>query len=351
MKRLFLGFLAAICMVALTAQTRLNVEGDAFLSGRLTFVNGSVYIGNDAGNLNTNNSTGVFIGTDAGGNNSAFFNTFVGAGSGQDNASGFSNSFIGYQSGNKNVSGSWNVFVGRNAGFGNEGGNYNVYMGELAGTGRANGNFNVGIGASAGNGFSKGSRNTFLGYDADVLFGPDSLDRAIAIGHRAYVGCNNCAVIGGTGAEAVNYEGLVPVLIEGVKEQQTQIADLVSTVEQQQAQIESLTKLVERLLEQETGEDPGSADLQLPDTGGLGQNYPNPFHQNTIIDYRLPMNARKAFLQVSGTDGKVISRIAVDKMEAGQLTIRAGSYPAGTYFYSLVVDGQILDTKKMVLTR
>jgi hypothetical protein len=33
------------------------------------------------------------------------------------------------------------------------------------------------------------------------------------------------------------------------------------------------------------------------------------------------------------------------------MLIQTGSYPAGTYYYSLIIDGQVVDTRIMVLSR
>ena len=49
---------------------------------------------------------------------------------------------------------------------------------------------------------------------------------------------------------SVNYSGLIPVLIESVKEQQKQIAALSAHDKEQQLQIDELKKLVEKLLKQ-----------------------------------------------------------------------------------------------------
>jgi hypothetical protein len=38
-------------------------------------------------------------------------------------------------------------------------------------------------------------------------------------------------------------------------------------------------------------------------------------------------------------------------MGKGQVTIKASSYPADTYYYSLILDGEVIETKRMVLTK
>jgi hypothetical protein len=65
----------------------------------------------------------------------------------------------------------------------------------------------------------------------------------------------------------------------------------------------------------------------------------------------VPENVQDAKIQITGMDGQVLGKLNITEAGDGQLTIKAGTYPAGTYFYSLVLDGQVFETKRMVLTR
>ncbi len=50
-------------------------------------------------------------------------------------------------------------------------------------------------------------------------------------------------------------------------------------------------------------------------------------------------------------NGKVIRTMELTEKGRGQLVFEAEQLTAGTYQYSLIVDGKMLDTKKMVLTK
>lgn len=137
------------------------------------------------------------------------------------------------------------------------------------------------------------------------------------------------------------------------------IADLEEKLEtqqqqmdEQQSQIAELKSLVEKLLN-ERAETPKNTSLILPLTtkAQLAQNQPNPFNENTLVDYYIPPNVEQAHLQVTAFDGQVIGKVAIPKMGKGQVTIQSKNYPAGTYFYSLVLDGQVMETRRMVLAR
>ena len=49
-------------------------------------------------------------------------------------------------------------------------------------------------------------------------------------------------------------------------------------------------------------------------------------------------------------NGKVVKTITAIAKGNGQIILKAGELTAGTYQYSLIVNGKLIDTKKMVLT-
>jgi len=83
----------------------------------------------------------------------------------------------------------------------------------------------------------------------------------------------------------------------------------------------------------------------------LEQNQPNPFTENTLIRYFIPETVKTASLRVTNLEGKQIKEIAIQHRGQGQVTLDANTLSAGTYQYTLILDGRILETKQMVLTR
>lgn len=158
------------------------------------------------------------------------------------------------------------------------------------------------------------------------------------------------------GYKAVNYIGLIPVLIEGIKEQEQKIVALNKkladkTIDQQQ-QIDELKSLVEQLItEKEENPTNGNYEFHFNKAPALQQNQPNPFRENTLIPYFIPNTAQNAYIQISDVAGKVLGTTKLQEKGPGQLTIKAATYPAGTYYYSLVVDGEVFETNRMVLSR
>ncbi len=101
--------------------------------------NHNIFIGYKAGYSNDEGFNNIFLGYQAGLNNlggnveEGSFNTFIGYESGFKSEIGGSNTFLGYQSGYENYQGNHNTYLGRWAGAANTDGSYNVFVGTEAG--------------------------------------------------------------------------------------------------------------------------------------------------------------------------------------------------------------------------
>ena len=85
-------------------------------------------------------------------------------------------------------------------------------------------------------------------------------------------------------------------------------------------------------------------------TAKLFQNTPNPFSKLTVIRYSLPSTAKQAVITVTSLTGVKIKEFDLKNNKAQNVEISGGQLVAGTYIYSLIVDGTIIDSKKMILT-
>lgn len=82
----------------------------------------------------------------------------------------------------------------------------------------------------------------------------------------------------------------------------------------------------------------------------LLQNQPNPFDELSTIQYRLPELVARAELRIVNQQGQLVRRIMLDPRSGeGQVQLKASTLAAGTYSYSLFVNGRIIDTKQLVL--
>lgn len=80
----------------------------------------------------------------------------------------------------------------------------------------------------------------------------------------------------------------------------------------------------------------------------LNQNVPNPFAESTIITYSIPAQIVKAQIHFYDGTGKLINTVEVKERGQGQLNVFASDLSSGVYTYSLVADGQVVSTKRMV---
>lgn len=83
----------------------------------------------------------------------------------------------------------------------------------------------------------------------------------------------------------------------------------------------------------------------------LFQNIPNPAGNSARIEYLL-VSGSDAFIVVYDMNGRVMSRIPLQaRAGKGSVQVDLGSWAAGTYSYTLFVNGQIRDTKKLQIAR
>ena len=88
-----------------------------------------------------------------------------------------------------------------------------------------------------------------------------------------------------------------------------------------------------------------------PESFNLNQNYPNPFNPSTLISFELP-EAGQVSLTVFDIKGRELVSLMDGQLNAGrhEVQFNGASYPSGSYFYRLDVDGQ-QDVKKMLLVK
>lgn len=91
---------------------------------------------------------------------------------------------------------------------------------------------------------------------------------------------------------------------------------------------------------------------EVPAAFSLTQNYPNPFNPTTQIKYDV---AKASYVAIKVFDvlGNEVAQIVSGNLSAGKYSadFNASNLATGVYFYSLIVDGQKVDTKKLMLVK
>lgn len=126
-------------------------------------------------------------------------NLFIGNDAGILQTTGESNTFIGDVAGASNATGSFNTAIGNGA-LGNLGsvgsGDSNIGIGYTSGFGVTSGTLNIFLGNGSGLSGGVASNNILIGHNTDISSG---VNNAIAIGNGITVNTSNTGAIGGTG--------------------------------------------------------------------------------------------------------------------------------------------------------
>ena len=185
----------------------------------------------------------------------------------------------------------------------------------------------------------------------------------------------------------VDYVSIVPILTEGIKQQQTYITNLQSSytnllnnynlLSQQVTELQSATEQdINNLWEQlnsccnlstgaqsqnnfNTNDATDNKSLNkklsigttLIPNAALYQNTPNPFTTETVIKFQIPTETKNAQIRVYTLIGEEIAAYSLNGISGDKgLKINAGTLKAGQYLYTLVIDNKEIDTKKMIIT-
>ena len=153
--------------------------------------------------------------------------------------------------------------------------------------------------------------------------------------------------IAGGEAEVVNYNAMIPVLTKAIQEQQVMIQAKDQMITALQQQLAALETRISRL---EGAPSTEKSSLQLNEAA-LEQNTPNPFNGSTMINYQLPENTFDAKIVITSINGQVVRSMPLNGKGRGQIQLQATDLQTGSYMYSLYVNGQLIDTKSLLLSK
>lgn len=146
---------------------------------------------------------------------------------------------------------------------------------------------------------------------------------------------------GQNGELCINYIEMIPLLVESIKELKAEITALQGGGNNGGAIMMSRAAYGATSIEESTA-------VTIP---MLKQNNPNPFTENTAIDYTLPETVQTASIYIYDMNGTQIQQIPLTERGESSVTVSGGMLSAGMYLYSLIADGKVIDTKRMILTK
>lgn len=149
------------------------------------------------------------------------------------------------------------------------------------------------------------------------------------------------------------YNAFIPVLVEGEKQLYTLYEEEKANNAELQRQIDELKAKLDMLLNccssggMSTGIS-GGGNSHQNDGSVLYQNIPNPFNSETVIKFYIAKMNQSAAITITDINGREISRYPVNATGNGSIMVKIANFVPGMYMYSLVVDGTVIDSKKMV---
>ena len=157
------------------------------------------------------------------------------------------------------------------------------------------------------------------------------------------------------GLKTVFYSELTAVLIEAIREQQAQIEELRSELRVLQGGIIGIP--APPPIQTMSAPAPASNDdwtsfdeTTSNRTATLFQNVPNPFRQETRVEFYLPQTVTTAFLIFYDLQGRQLHQITLTQRGEGVEFISGSQFAPGIYLYALIADGQAVAVKQMIIT-
>ncbi len=148
------------------------------------------------------------------------------------------------------------------------------------------------------------------------------------------------------GEKVINYVEMIPLLVESIKELKAQITELQGN------------KIGSRMMSSKSNNNQNvnettdiSEQEAYSDVPSLSQNNPNPFANATSIKMTIPQSAATALLCIYDMSGKQISQKTISDRGEVTYSFMSEGLDAGMYLYSLIIDGKLINTRRMILTK
>jgi hypothetical protein len=167
----------------------------------------------------------------------------------------------------------------------------------------------------------------------------------------------------GVSFDAVNYNSLIPIMIQAIQEVDAKTNPANTTASTQQAQIDALTRQLN-----EQNKQIASLTTMLNDICNLGcaglqnsngnnqdvvlyQSIPNPTSGAATIGYIVNIPFKDAVISVSSTTGSIMKEFKITQNGKGSIVFDGSQYEGATFRYSLIIDNRLYDTKTIVMTK
>lgn len=144
------------------------------------------------------------------------------------------------------------------------------------------------------------------------------------------------------GNVSINYIEMIPLLVQALNEQQAKLNEQQARIDALEGSGDTAKKAKGNATNVETEE----ADIL-----SMAQNVPNPFSESTEIELNIPASVQTAAVFFYDMTGKQIDKRIITERGATTLSVSGTDLTEGMYLYSLIADGKVTSTKKMILTK
>ncbi len=151
--------------------------------------------------------------------------------------------------------------------------------------------------------------------------------------------------------KSVNYVALIPILLQKIKDHEAEIDSLRSNTNDRLNQLEAAINACCTSGAARSSRSEVDVTLSSENTIILNQNDPNPFAEQTRITFTIPQDVAEAKIIFFNNSGKVLQTVNINERGEGQMNVYGEKLSSGIYSYSLIADGKVIDTKKMVCVK
>ena len=137
------------------------------------------------------------------------------------------------------------------------------------------------------------------------------------------------------GSKAINYMEMIPLLVQSINELNAEIQILKGHTQEGAVKAARATTNVEK---------------SALSKNVLYQNSPNPFKEQTSIRFSLADDVTSAAICIFDMTGKMLKKVPIS---TGETSVRINGWELGEgmFLYTLIVNSQEIDTKRMIISK
>lgn len=143
------------------------------------------------------------------------------------------------------------------------------------------------------------------------------------------------------GNVSINYIEMIPLLVQSINELSAKIEELENGNNDDDFVLMSRAR----------GDATDINEVDETEVLSLSQNRPNPFSESTTIEVTVPESTRTAAIFIYDMSGKQEKQISISERGKVAVSVTSEGLIPGMYLYSLIADGKVVSTKKMILTK